>query len=382
MPYKIGIDARYGLRKNRRGIGNYIFRLLSEYRQIKPAECRFFLYVDQTADDKSIGIFQQEPFTVRVLTAANLALWEQWCLPRAAAGDRLDLLHCTANIAPVLCKPCLLVTTIHDVIEFRRREFGDTHLSLRHRLSRAYRMGVLPRVARLSDMVITVSDYSRKDIAAVLNIDPDKIWVTYEAPIEGGEAGPEADVPPPGTEKNNYIFALGAMDKRKNTARLLAAYQKMRTEISGVAPPLIVAGLENPAFFEPLAGEGVRLYGFLPDRTIAALYRHALFFVYPSLYEGFGLPVLEAMIRGTPVLCSETTSIGEIAADAALKFNPLDADELAAKMKLLTADEKLRRELGGRGRKRAAAFSWERCARETLAVYQKILTPEKAVRAK
>lgn len=378
VQHNIGIDARYGLRANRRGIGNYIYSLLKEFSSIYPPDIRFFLYADQTAGGEMMPFFQAEPFTVRVLSAPNLALWEQWALPRAARRDRLDILHCTANIAPVLWKPCRLVTTIHDVIEFRRREFGDLHIPFRHRVSRVYRMGVLPSVARISDVVLTVSEYSRQDIAQALRVSPEKIVVTYEAPVNTGEDAAGAEFLPSGIQKNNYIFALGAVDKRKNTARLIAAYQKLRAGTGGGVPSLVVAGIENPAVFASLAGEGILLYDFLPDQTIAALYRHALFFVYPSLYEGFGLPVLEAMLRGTPVICPATTSTGEIAADAALTFNPVDADELAAKMKLLVAGDGLRAELSRKGRLRAAEFSWRRCARETLAAYEKLLTPEKA----
>lgn len=370
----IAIDARYGLRKNRRGIGNYIYNLLKEFRRMRPAGFKFVLYADASADPEVVEEFRQDFFTVRVFPAPNLAWWEQVALPLAAHKDGVDLLHCTSNIAPVLLKPCRLVTTIHDVIEFRRREFGDTKLSFRHRLSRIYRMGVLPRVARLSDLIITDSEFSRRDIAAVLNVRPEKIKTIYIATgrEKSGRNPERAERLKELGIKEEYIFALGAVDRRKNTTRLLEAYRRLRAE-TGTRIPLVVAGVERPEVFTSLAGEGVRLFGFLPDEAISALYEYALFFVYPSLYEGFGLPVLEAMECGTPVLCSGTTAVGEVAGDAALKCDPKDTDDLATKMRMLLDDAALRSALTAKGYARVKDFSWERCARETLAVYREVL---------
>lgn len=367
----IGIDARYALRNIRRGIGNYVYHLLCEFREIQPLGLQFILYADSAADYKVIKSFKVNQFQIQILHAPNLAWCEQATLPLSARRDKIDILHCTSNIAPVFFRPCKIVTTIHDVIEFRRQEFGDTKLSLRHRLSRSYRMGVLPKVANISECIITVSEYSKYDIAKVLKVTPEKIRVTYEAPSNACRN--QLDILSKAllsrlNIQDGYIFALGAVDRRKNTARLLEAYKK-----SNITIPLIVAGIENPELFYSFAGEGIHLLGFLPDEVITMLYQNAYFFIYPSLYEGFGLPVLEAMAHGTPVLCSATTSVGEIAADAAIKFNPMDVDDLATKMKLLFINSKLRTELTKKGYTRVAQFSWERCACETLAIYKELL---------
>lgn len=371
---RLGIDARYGLRKNRRGIGNYIYNLLCEFCRIRPPGFEFVLYADNSADPEVVEEFQQDPFTVRVLSAPNLAWWEQVVLPVAARHDRVDLLHCTSNIAPVIFKPCRLVTTIHDVIEFRRQKFGDTRLTFRHRISRTYRMGVLPRVAKLSDRIITVSEYSRQDIATVLRVKKEKITVVYEAPILRPSNDPlkERELLKNLGVEGQYIFTLGAVDRRKNTARLMEAYKILRNQ-TGISVPLVIAGIERPEVFRPLVSEGIYLLNFQPDKVVAALYRQALFFVYPSLYEGFGLPILEAMASGIPVLCSATTAVGEIAGGAALKCDPADVSNIAAKMKVLLEDAGLRKQLVERGYRRVKEFSWGRCAQETLQVYREVL---------
>lgn len=372
---RIGIDARYALRKSRRGIGNYIFNIVKEFNLLHPEGAEFYLYGDRLADPDLANFFRGAPFVIRILGSPNLSWWEQVSLPLAACSDGVDLLHCPANIGPVFFKPCKIVTTIHDVIEFRRTRFGDTKLSFRHRASRLYRMGVLPRVSRVSDLVITVSEYSRRDIADVLSLSPDKIRVTYEAPFAVERPPGRSElISRLGIGKGDYIFALGAVDRRKNTNRLLEAFRLFRAE-TGADVSLVVAGIERIEAFA-LYGEGVEgvyLFDFLPDDMVAALYKNALFFVYPSLYEGFGLPILEAMSMGTPVLCSATTSVGEVAGEAAVKCDPADTGDLAVKMKQLFESPVLRKEFAERGYRRVKEFSWERCARQTLAVYAEVL---------
>ncbi|MQL51388.1 glycosyltransferase [Desulfofundulus thermobenzoicus] len=368
---RIGIDARYALRKTRRGIGNYIFNLLSEFKRLHLKDFTYCLYADRMADTGVMEYFHDGPFEMRILSAPNLALWEQFALPIAARRDRLDVLHCPANIAPVVFKPCPIVTTIHDVIEFRRREFGDIRLTLRHRISRFYRMGVLPRVTKVSDLIITVSEFSRRDIADVLGVPLGKIKVTYEAPVEIPASGRDYTKERPPGLKGDYIFALGAVDKRKNTAFLLNAYNGLPEAVKSRVS-LVVAGVEKPNLFASLAGKGIHLYGYMPDEIVASLYRNALFFVYPSLYEGFGLPVLEAMRHGVPVLCSGTTAVGEVAGGAALVFDPTDITDLHNKMLMLIENPALRQELVEKGNVHVTSFSWQRCAKETLALYEQV----------
>lgn len=369
---RIGIDARYALRKNRRGIGKYIFHLIKELGRLQPKEMIFYLYGDRTADQETKKYFQDISFVVRILKSPTLALWEQVTLPLAARQDKLNLLHCPANIAPFLFKPCSIVTTIHDVIEFRRRQFGDTNLSIRHRLSRLYRIGFLPRVARISDAIITDSEFSRRDIIEVLKVPLEKIKVIYIAPTFDQPPGEQEIFPEELLDlKEWYIFALGAVDKRKNTAFLLEAYNDL-PEIIKRKVPLVIAGIEKPQVFATLNEKDVYLFGFLPDDVLATLYKKALFFIYPSLYEGFGLPVLEAMMHGTPVLCSNATAMGEVANGAALLFNPDDKEDLQKKIIMLVQDSALRQELVKRGKIHVQTFSWKQCVMETLAIYEQV----------
>lgn len=374
----VGIDARYGLRRNRRGIGNYIYHLLCEFRKLSAKDIRFVLYVDKAADPDVVKLFKDSSFLIRVLPALNPIIWEQVTLYLAARQDKIDLLHCTSNVAPIFLKSCPIVTTLHDVIEFHRQEFDSVRPTLRKQGLIVYQNIVLPVTARRSSRIITVSEFSRGDISSTLRINKGKIKVVYEGPsliplTQKDESNViySADIVS-NVINRDFIFALGAVDSRKNTVRLIEAYRRLQ-EQSAYGIQMVIIGIERPEEFASLAGNGVSIYAFLPEEIVRALYRNCLFFVYPSLYEGFGLPVLDAMTFGAPVACSGTTAVGEIAGEAALKFNPQDVGDIAQKMQVLIENSDLRAELSKKGRIRAKEFSWGRCALETLSVYREVL---------
>ncbi|MBM7866598.1 glycosyltransferase [Heliobacterium gestii] len=374
---RIGIDARYGLVSKRRGIGEYIHHLLEHYPRLLESDWEITLFLDSQADPAEIEYFSKFGcYRIRTLATSPMVLWEQWALPNAAKQEGLALLHCPANMAPFI-KPCPVVTTIHDVIEFRRNTFQDERLSLRHRMSRLYRMGLLPKTAENSERIITDSYFSRSDISDVLKGSDEKIRVVYcGADVEWYQSDEKEGIfftdKWNGLSKRNYIFALGALDKRKNTRALIQAFCKARSDFRSDIE-LVITGIERPDAFADCQVEGVRLLDFVTREELRELYRNALFFVYPSLYEGFGLPVIEAMLSGTPVTCSKTTSVGEIAKGNALLFDPTDIDDMASKIRLMAEDELLRRERIETGFRYARQFTWEKAASETLSVYKEVL---------
>jgi len=366
----VGIDARYGFRRQRRGIGIYIYNLLTELG--KTAGHRYVLYVDGLADRTVIENFSRPPFTVCQLKSGNPLFWEQVLLPLTASRDRLDILHCTANMAPLL-KVCPTVMTILDVIEFRRAAFGDTKLSLRHRLSRFYRVGLLPALARQADLILTVSEFSRQDIIEVLKLSPARVRSVYlglpDRPAFGSGVGEPGE---------RFILALGAMDSRKNLGVLFEAFHLHKKAVPNNIR-LVVAGIEKPELFikkldlanHPFSKE-ITCRGFVSDDELMALYRQCICFVYPSMYEGFGLPPLEAMAAGAPVIASKTTSVGEVVGGAGLLFDPRSPADLAEKIGFLLANPGLADDLRKKGEERLKVFSWEKCAEETLAAYRDV----------
>jgi glycosyltransferase involved in cell wall biosynthesis len=235
----------------------------------------------------------------------------------------------------------------------------------------------VPRVVRHAAAIIADSSATRTDIIARLKVDPSRIHViplgvsAHFSARDTGEArrriGEALSIDAP------YILALGTLEPRKNLTTVLNAYARLGSD----APILVLAGArgwkDSPVFEQvKRAGLSARVVfsGFVSDGLLPDLYAGARAFVYPSLYEGFGLPVLEAMACGVPVITSKTSSLPEVAGDAALLIDPTDVDELADAMQRVLSDASLSDELRKRGLRRASHFTWERTARETLDVYR------------
>lgn len=223
--------------------------------------------------------------------------------------------------------------------------------------------------------IITISEFSKKEIMNLLGVHPAKIYVTLLGVDRGFTPGERQIKGLP----NSYILFLGNLEPRKNLVTLLAAYRSLPEDLRR-RYHLVIAGApgwhtqELKRALQLFAGnEKPTLTGYVPQKNLPDLYRGATLFVYPSLYEGFGLPVLEAMACGIPVLASNSASLPEVVGDAGIMVNPEDADAWKEAMINLLGDEKIRRAMSEKGLQRARLFSWEKCAHGTLAVYQKVL---------
>ncbi len=280
-----------------------------------------------------------------------------------------ELYHATEHLLlPLRSIPTVL--TVHDLI-FRR--FPAHH----KRLNRWYLNLTLPLYCRRADHIIAVSECTRRDLAAAYRLPPEKITVVGEA------AAPHFRPQMPGVMSTisaryglpeRYLVFVSTIEPRKNLARLLAAFETLRAD--GLTDGLVIVGRRGwlyDDFFARLerspARDAVIFPGYVPDADLPALYAGAQACVFPSLYEGFGLPVLEAMACGTPVATSSTSSIPEVGGDAALYFDPTSVEEITETTRRLLRDPALQEEMRARGLTQAAQFSWERAARETQAVY-------------
>ena len=274
------------------------------------------------------------------------ALWEQVGLPRALRRRGADLVHAPNCFLP-LRRPCPGVVTIHDLaFEAFPGDFAPLTL-------RKYRW-FAPRAARSAERVIVPSPFTGRDVIERYGIRPSKIRIVPEAP-----ALPLGDAPPPPGE---YLLAVGDVRRKKNLGVLAEAARRL-----GVR--LVIAGGDEGAA-GALRGPGVELTGWVDDARLDALVRGASVLVHPSLYEGFGLVVVEAMARGVPVACADATALPETAAGAAELFDPADASSVAAAIERARAR---RDELAALGRARAAELSWERTAALTRRVYEELL---------
>ncbi|HEY8200304.1 MAG TPA: glycosyltransferase family 1 protein [Actinomycetota bacterium] len=293
---------------------------------------------------------------------------EERRLPGLIREHGIQLLHSLGTSAPA--RPgAVSVVTILDVIYARYPEA--------HTLPMRVGMRVLvPRAAKSADRVITISRAAAGDIAELLGIDRKRIDVTYLGGKPSAAATPEADLRSRlGLGDSPLVLSVSARRPHKNLPRLLGAFARLRVE---PAPILVLPGYSTP-FEDEIAAEirrldiaeRVRSLRWTSDRDLECLYRAATCFVFPSLAEGFGLPVLEAMQRGLPVACSNTSSLPEVAGDAALYFDPLSEDEIAAAMEELLVSPERREQLAEAGRRQAGRFSWERTARGTAESYER-----------
>lgn len=371
---KIGIDGR--LLRKRRGIGNYVHHLLSAFAH---SSCRheFVVYGDHPAIAELIP--DDSRFTYRQLGVRGYAAWEQLSLPRAAAGDALDILHCPANTGPLwLSRKVSLVLSVMDVMYLLPAGAVPFDTSLYQRLGRAYRQLVVPRTASNAKRIVTISKASATDIRRLLRVPDDRIVVTYLAPgseFSARTASTCTSAAAEPTEEAVFV-ALGALDPRKNTVRVINAFAQLRRRLRRRCR-LVIAGLNEGGMerFGQLVSmlgleSEVELMSFVPDSELVALYRKAIALVYPSLYEGFGLPIVEAMSCGAAVVTSKCGSIPEVAGDAAVFVDPLSETDIASGMLRLCNDEVFRRRLVESGKKNAARFTWDSTARATLDVYE------------
>lgn len=284
----------------------------------------------------------------------------------------VDLLHVQYTSPPFA--PCAVVPTIHDLAfehlpeTFKRRSWMQLRLTVR-------------RSARRAAHIITVSEFSRRDIVETYHIEPERITVTPEAAPEHFAPAEPAEIERVRARykiEGDYILAVGSIQPRKNLSRLLAAYSDLlraRTQVK--LPQLVLVGKRAWLYAETLREvdqrglkSAVVFTGYVPERDLPPLYSGALCFVYPSYFEGFGLPPLEAMKCGTPVITGNRTSLPEVVGPAGLMVDPFDSGAIAEAIARLIDDRGLRQSLRERGLERARRFNWHETARLTLKAYE------------
>jgi glycosyltransferase involved in cell wall biosynthesis len=273
--------------------------------------------------------------------------WYLGALPARARRDAMEVLHCPTQRAPARSRVPLVVT-FHDLAVLR---YPQTF----NRWTRTYSRLALPRVAQAARRVIAVSEFTKRELLDLLDVPEEKVRVIPNA--VGAPFGPEGE-----EAAGDYVLAVSTLEPRKNLPRLVEGYGQAR--LNGL--PLLVAGAAGWGGVR-LGGDGVRWLGEVGDEELARLYRGARCVAYVSLYEGFGLPVLEAMACGAPVVAAQTGALEEVSANAAVLVDPLDPDAIAAGLtEAIDRGEELRM----RGLERARAFDWGRVAQETAAVYR------------
>jgi len=382
---KIGMNALF-FQYPATGSGQYMTHLLSALAEIDSRN-EYVLFGPQPAET-SLQAFPYHVYPVPVFAASNRniskVMWEQFTAPSAARKEGADIFHVPYFASPLFPRTPTVVT-IHDAIPLRLPAYRPDNRV------KAY-INLVSRASRHATLIITVSQHARQDIIDAIKVPSERVRVIYEA--AGKEYQPVTD-----TEhltamhkryglRERYILYLGGLDQRKNVPQLVHAFSHVHRLVGDPDLQLLIAGnpdkQKGPLFPDPrpvaadLGMSGQIIYRFIEEEDKPALYSGASLFVFPSLYEGFGLTPLEAMSCGAPVVCSNRTSLPEVVGDAAIMVDPDDTQALVEAMRRVLPDEVLQADLRTRSLERATLFNWRKTATETLAVYEEALARKKA----
>lgn len=371
-PMRIGIDARLG---HKEGVGRHIKELV-RWAAAVDADNEYVVYIKAKAAEHFTGEAFRRPNLRWVhLKGDSFLAGEQIDLVRALYRDRLDLFHATFDYGIPIAAPCKQVLTVHDAW------FGP-QTYFRSDWTRRYYQFMTRLGLRRAEGVVAVSRFVKEKVLRFyprIKLSKAKIRVIHNGVGEEFNTAFPSSFPlleRYGIEK--YLLYVGALTEHKNIFGILEGYAELVRRYPA-APPLVIGGKANPNLADPRAfaekrgiGKKVFFLGFVPEEALPALYRGAALFIFPSLHEGFGIPVLEAMACGTPVVTANVAAMPEVAGDAALLVNPNRPEEIQAAMASVLFEPGLGKGLAERGIARAKAFSWKKMTLEVLDVYRKV----------
>lgn len=370
---KIGWNVTL-LKNNLSGVGNYIEKVIKKINCMNTRNNLVLFGTDNNYNYKKLNFKDEIILSNKIISDSKILriIWEQIILPLKSKKQQIDILHCPAHVIPLFSSQ-ITVVTVHDLA------FKLFPKTFRWQ-NRIYLNLIVPLSIKRADMIIAVSKNTKEDIVKEYGINPDKIKVIYNGvndkykPIKNKKTTNKLK------EKyklpKNYILYLGTLEPRKNIKRLIKAFDKLNHNDL----KLVIAGgkgwlyddifklvktlnLENKIIFT----------GYIDEEDIVPLYSSATIFIYPSLYEGFGLPPLEAMACGTPVITSNISSLPEVVGDAAITVDPYDINDIASSIRQILNNKILQEDLRKKGLQQAQKFSWEKTAEETLKLYKECI---------
>lgn len=371
---KIAIEAQRIFRKNKHGMDFVALELIRQL-QLIDTKNQYFILV---APGEDICLKATANFKIIEIKCPTYPLWEQVALPIAVKKINPDILHCTSNTAPIFCKTPLVVT-LHDIIYLENRHGSSK--SAYQNLGWYYRRLVVPKILPKCKKIITVSQFECERIKQTLHLDSNKVMAIYNG--YGEHFKPVKDylsITKKYFSAESWLFFLGNTDPKKNTLRTLKAYDIYLKQTKNPLPLVIADLAENN--IDILLNENdltslkplLIVPGYIENKDLPAIYSGAKIFLYTSLRESFGIPILEAMACGTPVITSDSSSMPEVAGEGSILANPMDETSIADQIIKLLNDKSYYDKQITYGLERVKNFSWRKTAISTLDVYNKLNT--------
>lgn len=365
---RIGIDASRALRGERTGTEQYSVEIIRHLcTQPESRQHEWLLYTDvEPGPELQQRLTHGRRVTWRRLPAARM--WSHRRLGSAVRADDLDVFFVPSHVVPFWVGPRRFPPTVVTIHDLGYRHFPSAHTRRqRHYLDASTRWSLHAATA-----VICVSRATADDVMRIYSTPADRLHVVYEAPTLERRPDAAGAAVPPAAGGGSHGLYVGTIQPRKNLERVIAAFDRISARVEWDLLLVGKPGWKSAPIFARAAASAsaarIHLPGYLPAEALAEHYQRARFFCFPSLFEGFGLPVLDAQLQGVPVLTSNNSSLPEIAGDAAILVDPTDVDAIADAMLRLSRDEELRRRLIAAGYENVKRFSWEKAAAETMAV--------------
>lgn len=375
---KIGIEAQRIFRKKKHGMDMVALELIRNLQQIDKVN-EYVIFVKPDEDNTIIK--ETANFKIVELQGGAYPMWEQVALPKAAAKHGCQVLHCTSNTAPLFCK-IPLVITLHDIIymESSAMDIIRSSGSNYQKFGNIYRRLIVPRLVRKSKKIITVSNFEKDCIGKFFGMQNDSRLTTvyngvseYFKPVT--DAGTLKTVKEKYKLPDNYVFFLGNTHPKKNTKGTLAAFSQFLKQ-TGSDMKLVMIDYDKTELEKLLQEIGdaelmnkIVLTGYIVNHDLPAIYAQSQLFLYPSLRESFGIPLIEAMACGVPVITSNTSSMPEIAGNAAILIDPYQPKGITTAMIKIFNDNNLRTAMIKDGIVQAEKFSWKAMAQDVLKIY-------------